>query len=356
MIALSFGKTSQIVHFWSIFANHAPMSTADPTEPHSAPTLSAVAKLAGVSSITVSRVVRLPNLVKPRTRDRVEAAMRELGYVPNQLAGALAGSRTRSVGVLVPTIANSIFADTVQGLSDELEPLGYAVILAQSRYDAAREDHMLSALLSRRPEALVMVGSPATEDGARLLRRAGIPVVETWDLPAVPIDAVAGFDNGAAGAAVARHFVAQGRERLAFIGGDDARATRRWNGFKAAALELGANMPCRLILERSATGSVDAPAKLPGVDAVFAANDANAIGFIAGLRAAGRLRNGPAAEQPVAVVGLGDLEMGRLMAPSLSTIRIHGDAIGRTAARLMLTRDGPRRVDLGFELVLRDSG
>src|SRR3982074_10775 len=106
---------------------------------------------------------------------RVEAAMRDLGYVPNQVAGALASARTSSVGVLVPTIANSIFADTVQGLSDELEPLGYAVILAQSRYDAAREDHMLAALLSRRPEAIIMVGSPATEDGARLLRRAGIP-------------------------------------------------------------------------------------------------------------------------------------------------------------------------------------
>src|ERR1700759_3208731 len=201
-------------------------------EPHSAPTLSAVAKLAGGSSITVSRVVRLPSLVAPETRTRVEAAMRELGYVPNQLAGALAsGARTRSVGVLVPTIANSIFADTVQGLSDELEPLGYAVILAQSRYDADREDHMLSALLSRRPEAIIMVGSPATEDGARLLRRAGIPIVETWELPSGPLDAVAGFDNFAAGVAVAKHLVAQGRKNLAFIGGDDPRATRRWNGF-----------------------------------------------------------------------------------------------------------------------------
>src|ERR1700704_2032342 len=196
------------------------MSTTEPNDPHSAPTLSAVAKLAGVSSITVSRVVRLPNLVSPSTRGRVEAAMRELGYVPNQLAGALASARTRSVGVLVPTIANSIFADTVQGLSDELEPLGYAVILAQSRYDAAREDHMLSALLSRRPEAIIMVGSPATEDGARLLRRGGLPVAETWDLPATPIDAVAGFDNYEAGVAVARYLVRQGRQSFAFIGGD----------------------------------------------------------------------------------------------------------------------------------------
>src|ERR1700694_5773529 len=215
------------------------MSTSGPNSPHTAPTLSAVAKLAGVSSITVSRVVRLPDLVAPETRGRVEAAMRELGYVPNQLAGALASARTSSVGVLVPTIANSIFADTVQGLSDELEPLGYAVILAQSRYDAAREDHMLAALLSRRPEAIIMVGSPATDDGARLLRRAGIPIVETWDLPVAPIDAVAGFDNYAAGGAVARHFVAQGLRSLAFIGGDDPRATRRWNGFKDAASTAG---------------------------------------------------------------------------------------------------------------------
>src|ERR1043166_4342539 len=148
------------------------MSIASPEESHSAPTLSAVAKLAGVSAITVSRVLRLPEKVAPETRVRVEAAMRELGYVPNQIAGALAGARTKSVGVLVPTIANSIFADTVQGLSDELEPLGYAVILAQSRYDAAREDRVLSALLSRRPEAIIMVGSPATEDGARLDRKS----------------------------------------------------------------------------------------------------------------------------------------------------------------------------------------
>src|SRR6202046_2111756 len=236
------------------------------SELQTVPTLSAVAELAGVSAITVSRVVRLPDMVAPQTRARVEAAMRELGYVPNQLAGALAGARSNSVGVLVPTIANSIFADTVQGLSDELEPLGYAVILAQSRYDAAREDHMLAALLSRRPEAIIMVGSPATDDGARLLRRAGIPVVETWELPATPIDAVAGFDNYAAGGAGARHLVSQGRRKLAFIGGDDPRATRRWHGFMDTALAAGAKTPRRLILERNASGSVVALADLPDVD------------------------------------------------------------------------------------------
>src|SRR5262244_2452062 len=86
----------------------SPAMTSHDPDLQAAPTLSAVAELAGVSAITVSRVVRLPDLVAPQTRARVEAAMRELGYVPNQLAGALAGARTKSVGVLVPTIANSI--------------------------------------------------------------------------------------------------------------------------------------------------------------------------------------------------------------------------------------------------------
>jgi LacI family transcriptional regulator, gluconate utilization system Gnt-I transcriptional repressor len=332
------------------------MTLAESDQARLPPTLSAVAERAGVSSITVSRVVRLPGLVAPKTRAKVEAAMQELGYVPNLVAGSLATARTNAIGVLVPTIANSIFADTVQGLSDELEPLGYAVILAQSRYDAVRENHALAALLSRRPEAIIMVGSPATEEGNRLLRRARIPIVETWDLPPDPIDAVAGFDNYAAGGAVARHLVAQRRRHLAFIGGDDPRATRRWLGFRDEALAAGVGEPRRLILDRNASGSVVALASLPDVDAVFAANDAHAIGFMAGLRHAGLLRSGPAAEQPVAVIGLGDLEMGRLIAPKLSTVRIHGDAIGRTAAKLTLERSGLRRIDLGFELVLRDSG
>jgi LacI family gluconate utilization system Gnt-I transcriptional repressor len=320
------------------------------------PTLAAVAERAGVSPITVSRVVRLPGLVKPGTRARVEAAMRHLGYVPNQVAGSLATARSNAIGVLVPTIANSIFADTVQGLSDMLEPLGYAVVLAQSRYDDVREDRMLAALLARRPEAIIMVGSPATADGTRLLRQARIPVVETWDLPEAPIDACAGFDNYAAGVTVGQYFAAQGRRRLAFIGGDDPRAIRRWRGFNDAALAAGLAAPQRLILDRNASGAVAALALLPGVDAVFAANDAHAIGLLSSLRDAGLLRDGPGPAQQVAVVGLGDLEMGRLIAPKLSTVRVHGMAIGKAAAELTQTREGPRRIDLGFELVLRDSG
>jgi LacI family gluconate utilization system Gnt-I transcriptional repressor len=333
---------------FSLFIPGALPMTPKPVKP----TLDAVALRAGVSPITVSRVLRIPEKVRPATRVRVEAAMAAVGYVPNLVAGSLASARTRTIGVLVPTIANAIFADTVQGLSDEVEPRGYTVILAQSRYDDAQEARMLMALLSRRPEALVMVGSPATLASEDLLRRAGIPVVETWDLPAQPIDAVAGFDNRAAGVTVARHFVAAGRRRLAFVGGDDPRATRRWKGFWAASVEAGLSAPRRLVVGRNAGAGALAALILPGdVDAVFAANDSHAIGLLAGLRDAGRR-----VPDEVAVVGLGDLEIGRLMEPALSTIRIDGVAIGRAAAALTLGTGSERRLDLGFELVVRGSG
>src|SRR5438552_2745098 len=140
--------------------------------------LADVARRAGVSAITVSRVLRTPEKVAPVTRARVSVAMQELGYVPNLVAGALASARTRGIAVLLPTIGNSIFTSTVEGLASALEPRGYALLLAESGYDPVREERMLTALLARRPEALIIVGSPATLAGIALLKRAAIPVVE----------------------------------------------------------------------------------------------------------------------------------------------------------------------------------
>ena len=210
---------------------------------------------------------------------------------------------------------------------------------------------MLAALLGRRPEALIMVGSPATASGSQMLRRARIPVVETWDLPVDPIDAVAGFDNHAAGAMVATHFASAGRRRLAFIGGDDPRAIRRWTGFCQAAQEAGLEPPQRLVLARNAGAGLHAGAGLARCDAAFAANDALAIGVLAGLRQTGRR-----VPEDIALVGLGDLEIGRLIEPSLSTVRIDGEAIGQAAGRLTVSREGPRRIDLGFTLLARHTG
>jgi LacI family gluconate utilization system Gnt-I transcriptional repressor len=325
-------------------------------------TLADVARQAGVSVITASRALRMPEMVAPRTRARIEEAVASLGYVPNLVAGALASARTRNVALLVPTIASSIFAGTINGLSDTLEAEGYAILMAQSGYSAERERRALAALLGRRPEALVMVGSPATDEAAAMLRRAsaeGTVVVETWELPPAPVCAAVGFDNEAVGRAVARHFAAAGRHRLAFLGGPDARADARFRGFLAGARQARLDAPQRIVLPAPAAMD-DAAASLASypaliqADAVFTATDVHGVGFLAALSAAGRR-----VPEEVAVMGLGDLDIARHAVPPLSTVRIDGAAIGHHAA--MLVRTGPNEargqaIDVGFMLVPRGTG
>jgi LacI family gluconate utilization system Gnt-I transcriptional repressor len=321
-------------------------------------TLADVARAARVSLITASRALRTPRLVAEPTRARIEAAVAELGYVPNLIAGALASARTRSVALLVPTIASSIFAGTINGLSDALEAEGHAIVMAQSSYDSTREAKALAALLGRRPEALVMVGQPASDQARTLLRRAaadGVLVVETWELPRRPIGAAVGFDNSGVGAAVARHFAQAGRRRLAFVGGSDARAAARFRGFARGARAAGLAPPLRVTTAAPAAmdDAAAAAAHLAGADAVFTANDVHAVGLLGALLAAGQR-----VPDDVALFGLGDLEITRHVRPKLSTVRIDGAAIGREAAALVLAgaASAGRVVDVGFTLVWRESG
>jgi LacI family gluconate utilization system Gnt-I transcriptional repressor len=320
-------------------------------------TLADVARHAGVSLITASRAIRTPAKVAGPTLRRIEAAVADLGYVPNLIAGALASARTRTVALLVPTIASSIFAGTINGLSDALEAEGFGIVLAQSGYDSAREVRALSALLGRRPDALVMVGQPASDAAARLLQRAaseGVLVIETWELPASPIGAAVGFDNVAVGAAVARHFAGSGRRRLAFVGGSDARAAARFQGYARGARAARLAAPVRITTVAPAAMDDAAAAardpRLASADAIFAANDVHAMGLLGAL--------GACVPQQVALVGLGDLEITRHARLKLSTVRIDGAAIGAHAGRLVLlgAKAAGQAVDVGFELVVRDSG
>lgn len=332
-----------------------------PPIPPPVPRLSDVARAAGTSPITASRALRAPDQVAPATRARVEAAARALGYVPNLLAGALASARTHTVGVLVPTIASSIFAATINGLTSVLEEAGFALLLAQSGYDPAREARGLAALLGHRPEGVVCIGAPLSPASAAMLaaaRRAGTAVVETWEIPDAPIGAAVGFDNHAVGRAVAAHFAAAGRRRLVFAGGTDPRAAARSAGFAAGARDAGLPAPARLRLPvpaamDNATEACRTDPRLATADAVFAATDIHAMGLLTGFRALGR-----AVPDAVAVVGLGDLDLARHTQPALSSVRIDGDAIGRRAAALILEGGGdpPPRIDLGFTLIARASG
>jgi len=164
-----------------------------------------VATLAGVSMITVSRVINSPDKVAEVTRIKVEKAIRTLGYVPNLMAGSLASSKSRLIGAIVPTIDNSIFAETIRGLSKTLASNGYELLLGQTGYVDNAEERIVSTFLGRRVDAMVLTGIRHTDKTRSQLKDSGIPVVETWDLSDRPIDMLVGFSNLEAGAAMGRY-------------------------------------------------------------------------------------------------------------------------------------------------------
>ncbi len=320
--------------------------------------LSDVAAAAGVAPMTVSRVLNTPDQVAPGTAERVRAAIQRLGYVPNLLAGGLSSRRSRIIAAIVPTVASPIFAACLGAFTDELDGAGYHVVLGLSGYGADNaEEALVGAILGRRPDGLLLTGTEHSPITARHLALAGVPVVEIWDLVDDPVDMIVGFDHRAVGQAVARLFLRQGYRRFAAIGADDSRAVARRRGFTealpAGSLVLDEALPA----PASMLGGRTALARLTLSDepvAMFCSSDLAAAGVV--IEAAAR---GIAVPGQLAVCGFGDLEIGQVMNPAVSTVSVDGAEIGRVAARSLLTRlagqDAPRSVGVPFRVVERGS-
>jgi len=324
-------------------------------------TLDDVARLAKVSPITVSRALNNPSQLSPETLERVQRAVERTGYVPNRLAGGLASARSRLVVAIVPTVAGLVFLETVQALTDALAAGGYDVVLGQSGYDGRREDDLLDAVIGRRPDGVVLTGVMHSPHGRKRLVAAGIPVVETWDLTPTPIDMLVGFSPEKVGAAAADYLVSRGVKRPAIISADDYRAGLRRDGFaKQCEKLLGIVPPARLVkapttIGRGRRGLAALLERWPDIDAVFCSSDVLAQGVL--IEA---LARGIEVPGDLKVFGFGDLDFAADLHPALSTVRVDGTAIGRTAAQFVIDRVEGRPiahpiVDLGFTVVSRDS-
>ncbi|KQT13309.1 hypothetical protein ASG30_20340 [Ramlibacter sp. Leaf400] len=323
--------------------------------------MSDVAEAAGVALATVSRALNEPGKVTPETRAQVEAAVRKLGYVPDRTASSLASSRSRIVGAIVPTLANVWFAETMEGLAAELGRAGYQLMLSQSSYVPRAEAGLIDAFLGRRVDALVLTGSLRDASARARLRRMQLPVVETWDLPARPVDMAVGFSNEQVGAEVARRLVAAGRRKIAFLGADEVRSQMRRAGLEAGLQAAGLSLVTAELVEPPSSIALgrELMARLaaahPQVDAVFCGNDFIAIGAMMWARAhdwsiPGRL----------AVVGFSDLPVAEAAWPALTTVRVRGGEMGRRAGEMLLARlrgeEPPHKVvDMGFEFVERST-
>ena len=166
--------------------------------------MSDVARLAGVSKMTVSRVLA-GHSVAADTRARVCQAIDQLGYVADAAAGALSSGRSEFVAVLVPSLSSSNFSDTVRGLTDALEPHGLQLLLGDTDYDLEREERLVRSMLRHQPRCVALTGAQHTDATRKVLERSAIPVVEMWDLPTHPIDTAVGFSNVRAARAMVRH-------------------------------------------------------------------------------------------------------------------------------------------------------
>lgn len=323
-----------------------------------------VARVAGVSAITISRVIHHPEKVADSTRERVLAAIETTGYIPNSIAGSLASSQTRVIGALVPTVTNSIFADTIDGLTDELSAEGYQLLLGATGYSLEKESHLISAILAQRPAGLVVTGLQHLPAAETLLRAARIPIVETWNVDGQPIDMTVGFSNFNACYAMVERLAARGAHRIAYVGAPtraNDRATQRLEGYRAAVAALGLDAAPDLVREGKFSFHSGAEALVhlldtrPDVDAIFFGNDILALGALFECQ-----RRGIRVPADLAIAGFDDVELAASVTPALTTVRIPRYEIGREAARRILRRLRDTGVpeptaDLGFEIIERET-
>ncbi len=360
---------------------------------HGRVTLQDVAALAGVTAITVSRFLREPGVVAAATAERIGQALASSGYVPNRQAGHLASGGSRVVAALVPNVAQSIFAETVQGLSDGLQAAGHELLLAVTGYSMEREEAQLRALLGWGPGAIVVTGRHHSA-GAKLLlrqaRQAGTPVIEWWDQHPRPSGFTqVGFDHAEVGAAMADHLLALGHRRLAYVDSgvvEDVRAHERSAGFArrvaaAGAWLLALNAPVgdafdagrqALHQVRAARGrklgtgtgaSTDTDTDTDTDADISASANTSAIAFANDQLACGALleaqRMGLSVPGELALLGFGDFSIGRQLTPGLSTVRPPRYEIGWQAAQAVFEalregRDAAHR-PLAWELLPRGS-
>ncbi|MCP5415627.1 MAG: LacI family DNA-binding transcriptional regulator [Chromatiaceae bacterium] len=324
-------------------------------------TLEDVARLAGVSTITVSRALNYPDKVASKTLEKVNRAISQTGYVPNLLAGGLASRRTRLITAIVPSLANMVYAETIQYFSKPLRDAGYQVLLGESGYPEASEQTLVSAILSRRPDGILLTGVNHSADCRRLLLAARIPLVETWDLTPTPLDVVVGFSHERLGAAVADFAVRKGYRQVATLSASDRRAKFREAALLGRLAELGiqeiscAEVPVPTDLRRGRSGLARLLDQGFTGGLVCCSSDTLAQGALIEARA-----RGLHVPQELAIIGFGDQSFAADLYPALSTVRIDRPRMGELAANALIARidgrplDSPV-IDVGFTIIERET-
>lgn len=300
-----------------------------------------VAKVAGVSAMTVSRALKHDGRIAPSTRRRILKVVADLGYVPDRLAGSFSTQRSGFVGVLVPSLNNPHFADTAAGLQEVLAPAGLQLLIGHTNYSRERAERLVETFLERRPEAMIVTYDDHTPRARQRLTDAGIPIIEIWEIPSRPIGHVVGFSNRAAARAMTEHLIAIGRLRIGYIGECDDTGTRgaqRRLGYLDALKSKGLDPkrmvswcapPISMSLGREAMLSL--LRQWPDTDAVMCVSDPAAFGALTACELQKLSVPGD-----IAIAGFGDFEISRCALPAIATIAVDGNEIGARTGELVL--------------------
>jgi LacI family transcriptional regulator len=328
-----------------------------------APTLQDVARMAGVSTATVSRCFNSPDRVVEATRDKVLQIVEKIGYTPNFGGRALASNRSNTVGAIIPTMDNAIFARGLQTFQETLAESKVTLLVASSGYDPERELQQIQSLISQGADGLLLIGHARPMKTYDFLQRRQIPYVVTWNYHANSSSFNVGFDNRKAATQIAQLVLNFGHKRIAIITAHtetNDRALDRLNGVRDAMESSGMPIdnleiiPTTYSLKSGGDAFKELMERTPRPTAIMCGNDVLATGAI--IRAN---EMGIKIPDVVSVTGFDDIDLAEVIQPNLTTVHVPHRRMGESAARLLLDilddKADCQNVELETEVIMRDS-
>jgi LacI family gluconate utilization system Gnt-I transcriptional repressor len=292
-----------------------------------------VARLAGVGTMTVSRALNGGANVSKEKAERVKSAVRQLGYVLDQSAGGLSSKRTGLIAAIVPSLCSYPFSETARGINDAFAASGLHVLLGETDSSPEKEEQVVEAMLRRRPEGVLIAADVHSDRTRQMLKTAGVPVVETWEMPSEPLGHVVGFSNESAMRALVESLIAKGYSRFVYVGNEvfnDMRGLYRQLGFTRALAAAGLPHDRLVVTGKAAPTSrqgADAAVRIleewPDTDMVVCASDLAALGVV--MECA---RRGVRVPQQLAISGFGNYEFGDCCHPGITTVDVGSYDIG----------------------------
>lgn len=322
--------------------------------------LEQVASAAGVSKMTASRVLRGGGGYSEQTREKVMAQVEALGYLPNRLATVFAGGTTSTfVGVSIPDLGNEVFAQVLEGIDQKLGSHGYQTVLGLTQHTLEHEENWIETVLSWQPAGLILTGRSHSPRALEMLKNAGIPIVEIWDLNSSPLDTSVGIAHFDSGYEMGRHLVGLGYRAFGYVGTkhDTANAaSRRLDGFTKAVTDGGGSLTRQFCLHDTATfypgfyGTEQLMATGAAIDCVFYQNDSMAFG---GFQYCQKI--GLSVPEDIGIAGWGDMPIASILLKRLTSIHVPHLKLGQTAAEAMVARLKGEPVlesnNIGFRLI-----